>query len=124
LPALRADPEQLRQVLLILIKNATEASTDGGQIEISAVAEDEKLVFRVRDYGLGIPAAAVDKIFQPFFSTRERSLGLGLPAALRIVKDHGGSIFVDSHEREGTCISVVLPLNPGTSASNRQLIIS
>ena len=97
LPALRADPEQLRQVLLILIKNATEASPGGGQIEISAVAEAQKLIFRVKDYGLGIPAAAVDKIFEPFFSTRERSLGLGLPAALRVVKDHGGIILVDSH---------------------------
>jgi signal transduction histidine kinase len=124
LPALRADPEQLSQVLLNLIKNSTEASPDGGPIEISAVAEDEKLIFRVRDYGVGIPASAIDRIFEPFFSTRERSLGLGLPAALRIVKDHGGEMLVDSHEREGTCVSVTLPLNLSSSASSRQHIMS
>jgi len=111
-PPLRGDPEQLRQVLLNLIVNSMQASPNGGQIEISADVEDEQLIIKVKDDGPGIAAQAVDKIFEPFFSTHDRSLGLGLSTALRIVTEHGGSIALDRNQHEGTCISVKLPLSP------------
>jgi len=109
LPLVRADPEQIRQVLLNIVSNAVQASPQGGQIEISAAAENGKVIVKIKDNGPGIPPAAVDKIFEPFFTTHERSLGLGLPAALRIVKEHGGSIAVERPGQGGTCISVSLP---------------
>jgi len=109
LPLLRADPEQIRQVLLNVIANAVQASPREGRIEISATVRDDNLIINVRDYGPGIPPSAVDKIFEPFFTTHERSLGLGLPAALRIVKEHGGIIAVDRNEHHGTSILVSLP---------------
>ena len=105
----RADPEQIRQVLLNLINNSIQALRHGGHIEVAAQADDHRVTITVKDDGPGIPAAAVGRIFEPFFSTHERSLGLGLPAALRIVREHGGSISVDAHGNRGTSISVVLP---------------
>jgi two-component system sensor histidine kinase HydH len=111
-PALQGDPEQLRQVLLNLVVNSMEATPDGGQIEILAVVEDDKVILTVKDDGPGIPPDVIDKIFEPFFTTHARGRGLGLPTALRIVNEHGGSIALDRRQREGTCVSVTLPLRP------------
>ena len=87
---LRGDPEQIRQVLLNLIMNSNQAMPAGGEVEISARIEGDTFVIAVRDHGTGVPAAAVDRIFEPFFSTYEHRLGLGLAQALRIVREHGG----------------------------------
>jgi signal transduction histidine kinase len=111
LPLLRCDPDQIRKVLLNLAMNSMQASPGGGQIEISARLEEGNVVIRVSDRGRGIPLEARDKIFDPFFTTHENSLGLGLPVALRIVKEHRGSIGVDVREK-GTCVSVILPVGP------------
>lgn len=112
LPALRGDSEQITQVLRNLVMNSIQATPDGGEIEISARVADEKFIITVKDHGRGIPPAAVDQIFDPFFSTYENSLGLGLPMARRIVTQHGGQIAVDCQQLEGTCISVILPSAP------------
>ncbi len=93
LPVLRGDPEQIKQVLLNLIMNSNQAMPAGGEVEISARIEGDTFVIAVRDHGTGVPAAAVDRIFEPFFSTYEHRLGLGLALALRIVREHGGRIL-------------------------------
>ena len=112
LPALLGDTEQIKQVLMNLVVNAIQATSVGGQIEISARIEHDDFIVAVKDYGRGIPAAALDKIFDPFFTTNDHRLGLGLSVALRIITEHGGRIAVESQQGKGTCISVILPANP------------
>jgi signal transduction histidine kinase len=111
LPALRGDPEQITQVLLNLVMNSIQATPAGREIEVSAHVHDDMFVITVKDYGTGIPATAVSRIFEPFFTTHEHRLGLGLPLALQIVTEHGGRITVDCQENQGTCVSVILPVN-------------
>jgi signal transduction histidine kinase len=111
-PPLRCDPEQIRQVLLSLAMNAVQASPGGGQIEISARLAQGNAVIRVKDHGRGIPAALLDRVFDPFFTSRENCLGLGLPMALHIVTEHGGRIIIESSSDQGTCFAVILPAAP------------
>ena len=115
LPMLRGDPEQIRQVLLNLIMNSNQAMPAGGEVEISARIEGDTFVIAVKDHGTGVPAAAVDRIFEPFFSTDEHRLGLGLALALRIVGEHGGRIMVDREHTDGARILVILPRRHDTS---------
>ena len=109
-PPLECDPAQMRQVLLNLVMNSIQASTGGGEIEVSARLDDGNAVITVKDQGRGIPAEVLDKIFDPFFTTRENNLGLGLAVALHIVTGHGGKIVVEPYSDKGACVSVMLPL--------------
>jgi signal transduction histidine kinase len=77
---------------------------------VSARQEEDDVVIQVIDHGGGIPPAVLKRVFEPFFTTHENSLGLGLPIALHIVTEHGGKIRVEPLKERGTCISVVLPL--------------
>ena len=109
-----ADPEQLKEVLINLLVNGCEAVGDGGSIVISeseGVAEPlgQVVVIRVSDNGPGIPKSIQDKVFQPFFSTKEEGTGLGLSLAHRIVKEHGGWLSLKSKEGEGTTFAITLP---------------
>ena len=110
LPALRCDPDQIRQALLNLAMNAVQASPGGGQVVISARVEQNYAVIRIRDHGHGIRPSILEKIFDPFFTTQENSLGLGLPVALHTVAEHGGRIAVEATSDRGTCLSVFLPV--------------
>ena len=114
LPNTLADPEQLKEVLMNLIFNASEVMADGGAIDIH---EEESLsesgermaVIRVADNGPGIPESIRDRIFEPFFSTKEEGSGLGLSIAKRIMDEHGGRIGLASVEGQGTAIFLALP---------------
>jgi signal transduction histidine kinase len=111
----QADPEQLKEVLVNLLMNACEAMVQGGRIVIrqeTATTPSGKQAVRlmVQDTGPGMPLAIQEKIFQPFFSTKEEGTGLGLSIASRIVADHGGSLTVRSREGEGTTFIITLPL--------------
>lgn len=112
LPRFPGDVEQLTQALQNLVMNAVEASSSGGRVEISAHLEGNRLVVTVADHGQGISASALERIRDPFFSTRQNSLGLGLPIAEQIIADHGGSIEVSSAVDQGTRVSVFLPVSP------------
>jgi two-component system sensor histidine kinase AtoS len=116
-PPLRCDPEQIRRALLNLSLNAIQASPAGGDIDISAHVEGGDVVIRVKDHGIGIAPSNVTRIFDPFFSTHEHGLGLGLPVALHIVKEHGGKMAVEDVAGYKTCISIALPLPRVTAAS-------
>lgn len=122
-PALWADPNQLKQVLLNLVINAIHAMPKGGRIEIGMCAgvghpEDldgdvPKLRFCVRDTGPGIPAEVLPKIFDPFFTTRADGSGLGLAVVKKIVVQHGADIHVETTLGHGTCFELVWPIAPG-----------
>jgi signal transduction histidine kinase len=113
LPSIQGDADQLREVFLNLAANAMEAMPNGGDlsIETSRVPDEGAWACQVRisDSGPGIAAETLPHIFEPFFSTKDRGLGLGLSIALRIVEEHGGTIRCQSQEGAGTSFEVTLP---------------
>jgi two-component system sensor histidine kinase PilS (NtrC family) len=130
---LRADPEQLHQVLWNLVLNAAQAMEKGGRLEIRAgrsegpsqeaplarrneeQAQQDWVEIAVADEGIGIPMDALDRIFDPFFTTKRGGSGLGLAIVHRIVEQHGGSLRVESTLGVGTTIRVRLPRAGATS---------
>ena len=112
LPPVIGDAGALNQVFLNLLKNAAEANEDqGGTVSVSAHRGESCVVVEIRDTGVGIPPEVQERLYEPFFSTKEagRGTGLGLSISRRIVTDHGGSIECDSREGEGTVFRVRLP---------------
>jgi two-component system, NtrC family, sensor histidine kinase HydH len=109
LPPLEADPNQMKQVLLNLLKNALEALDSGGQVILSSGAADHQVWFSVRDTGNGMPQEVLEKIFDPFFTTKEKGTGLGLAVIHKIITDHHGDVSVSSSPDKGTTIRVNLP---------------
>jgi two-component system, NtrC family, sensor histidine kinase HydH len=109
LPRLEGDPEQLEQVLLNLMINAIEASSNGETVKISAEAEHGTVVIKVVDQGHGVPAANIDRLFDPFFTTKEHGTGLGLPVAHQIMTQMGGALLAQRGAEKGMVFSVVLP---------------
>lgn len=109
----KADAGMLRQAVLNLAVNAIEAIGPGGEISVGAYeTQDGKVTARaieVRDTGVGITADEIEKIFQPFFTTKECGTGLGLSIAENVIKSHGGRIDVESVVGTGTVFRVVLP---------------
>ena len=122
----KADPSQLEQVIVNLAVNARDAMPDGGKLTVRTTnvpaVDAEKLGHKgmpaadyvridVTDTGTGIPSDIVDKIFEPFFSTKEvgKGTGLGLSTVYGIVKQTGGFVYVDSEEGRGTSFTIFLP---------------
>jgi signal transduction histidine kinase len=117
LPEIQADPEQLKEVLVNLIVNACEAMTAGGAIRISEELQRsdnrQQVVICLQDEGPGIPEALRDRVFQPFFTTKEEGTGLGLSIAARIIEEHGGWLGLKSREGRGTAFTITLPAHTG-----------
>jgi two-component system, sporulation sensor kinase E len=110
LPRILADREMLKQVFLNLCKNGIEAITDGGSLTIDCRAAVGTFVeITIRDSGIGIPDSVIDRIFDPFVTTKTNGTGLGLSVCQRIVHDLGGYIKVVSNE-EGSAFTVYLPI--------------
>jgi signal transduction histidine kinase len=113
LPRIEADPGGLNQVFLNLLKNAVEAMGGrGGLIRIALSLESERLVIRIRDDGPGIPAEALPRLFEPFYTTRGREggSGLGLSISQQIIAAHGGTLEVESEEGAGAEFTIRLPI--------------
>ena len=102
------DAQRMHQVLVNLLNNAVEASTEGGGIEVKATTEGPSLVLSFRDEGEGIADESLDRIFEPFFTTRTRGTGLGLAVARRIVELHGGTLTARSVPEGGAEFRVTL----------------
>ncbi|MHB8764459.1 MAG: cache domain-containing protein [Deferrisomatales bacterium] len=113
LPAVRLDPDQIRQVANTLILNAGAAMPDGGRVEVrTARRDDGRVELSIRDTGGGIAPEHLEKVFEPFFTTRARGTGLGLPITRQIVERHHGEIGIESQLGRGTVVTVALPLRP------------
>ncbi len=115
LPPMMADAHQIKQVLINLLDNALDACPAGGQIALSAVVESDvggaaMVVIRVCDSGGGIPPEAAARIFEPFFSTKDRGTGLGLCIAASIMARHRGRLVLESSSASGTCFAVWTPV--------------
>jgi CheY-like chemotaxis protein/nitrogen-specific signal transduction histidine kinase len=100
---------ELAQVVSNLIFNAVEAMPDGGRISIDTSANDDSVIMRVADTGIGMDEATRKRLFEPFFTTKETGQGLGTSIIFGIVSRHGGKITVDSALGEGTVFIVTLP---------------
>jgi signal transduction histidine kinase len=107
----KADLQQLRQALSNLFVNACQASREGGLISIGISVENTSALIRITDEGSGIKRENMNRIFEPFFSTKIYGIGLGLSTAKRVIVEHGGAIVVESEgEGKGTTFTVTLPV--------------
>jgi PAS domain S-box-containing protein len=118
LPRIRVDKSQMHQAFLNLFLNAIQAMPGGGELKIEArpaqasAPEGSRTPFirvKIADTGKGIPAHFLPKVFDPFFTTRPRGVGLGLSITYQIIKKHGGSISVESEWEKGTSFIIALP---------------
>jgi signal transduction histidine kinase len=121
LPTLAADAGQLTQVLVNLVVNAVQAMPDGGRLVVKTDVQDGHVVCRVEDTGVGMTEEVQNRLFVPFFTTKEvnQGTGLGLPVVHGIVTSHGGTIKVQSTPGEGTAFTVRLPVAVALDMENR-----
>lgn len=110
LPALPVDPGQLKQAFYNIIRNGLQAMRAGGILRIRTEATDTHIVVSFIDTGHGISAEQIGRIFEPYYTTKNDGSGLGLMIVQRIVRDHGGTIEIDSDAGRGTTFRVKLPL--------------
>lgn len=104
------DSELIRRALFNLINNALQAMPQGGTLTLLARQEDGRLMFQVADTGSGIPAEDLENIFTPFFTTKDKGTGLGLPLAKKIAENHGGKVQIESKPGQGTTVTLSIPL--------------
>jgi signal transduction histidine kinase len=115
LPDFVADKSQLYQILVNLVVNSIQAMPDGGTINIKTSHDETNVILSVKDSGLGIEEDILNKIFIPFFTTKDidEGTGLGLAVVHGIVTSHGGLIKVESKPGEGTVFNIYLPISHG-----------
>ena len=114
----KADPQQLKQVLINLVQNAAESIDHNGQITLRARSgtfrfnghHQPAVILETQDNGKGIPPDVQKRLFDPFFSTKESGTGLGLSIAARIVEKHGGALEFQTQVNRGTTFGIVLPI--------------
>jgi two-component system, sporulation sensor kinase E len=110
LPATPIDPTQVQQALVNLVKNAMQAMTRGGTLTLQTGESPEAVWVSVADTGGGIPQEQINRIFEPFYTTKKKGTGLGLMIVQRIVRAHAGRIELDSHVGRGTTFRIWFPL--------------
>jgi signal transduction histidine kinase len=111
LPALKADPNHLTQVLLNLMLNGLQAMPHGGTLTLEAKTSNSNFIIAVTDTGTGIAPENLSRIFEPYFTTKAQGSGLGLAISRRIIEAHGGTITVSNQAGGGCRFEITLPLN-------------
>lgn len=111
LPRLLLDRAQLKQVFYNIIKNALQAMRSGGFLRIRTEADESNVIVSFIDSGVGIAPEHIGRLFEPYFTTKERGTGLGLMIVQRIVREHGGTIEVESDKGRGTTFRIKLPIH-------------
>ncbi|MBO0602651.1 PAS domain S-box protein [Sporosarcina sp. E16_3] len=113
---IHCESKQIQQVFINLIKNSIDAMPNGGEITISTVAEEGRVVkISLSDTGIGIPSERLNKLGEPFYSLKEKGTGLGLMVSYKIIENHHGSIQFKSKEGHGTTVEISLPIITPTS---------
>ncbi|KJJ85507.1 signal transduction histidine kinase, nitrogen specific, NtrB [Candidatus Omnitrophus magneticus] len=109
LPLVKIDEEQMNEVFINLIKNAAESMISKGVITISTLVDNNMVRVDISDIGCGIPPEHLQRIFNPFFTTKKNGTGLGVSVSYGIIKAHGGDIKYSSIPGKGTTVSIFLP---------------
>ncbi len=116
----KGNPSELYEVLVNIVKNALEAMPDGGTLGIDLKTHDNKIHLSISDTGIGIPEENLQRLFQPFFTTKGlKSSGLGLSSSYGIIKKHHGDMIVKSIPAKGTTFTIVLPRADALSKMER-----
>jgi signal transduction histidine kinase len=113
LPDILADPDQLGRVFGNIILNAVQAMPDGGTLTLTSKAHSQNVTVSVADTGVGISPEALQKLFEPLYTTKPKGIGLGLAITRSMVEAHGGTITVQSEVGQGTTFTITLPLASG-----------
>ncbi|WP_060532466.1 ATP-binding protein [Paenibacillus bovis] len=119
-PRLDLNSKEIKQLILNLARNGMEAMEDKGELIIETEATASEVIMRIRDTGPGIPQEKLDKLFEPFYTTKSKGTGLGLSLCLSIVERHQGRIVVDSVEGEGTTFSVIFSHSFGSKEAESE----
>ncbi len=106
---IKADPAQIEEVFINIFSNAVEAMSGGGALTVDVQDRDDHIIVHVADTGKGIPQDGVEKIFEPFYTTKDKGTGLGLAIVFNIIQKHRGEIRVKSEEGKGTVFIITLP---------------
>jgi len=109
-PQILMDERYMKQAVLNILKNAISAMPDGGMLRVQTVQKGNELLLKISDTGIGIPDEHMEKIFEPYFTTKDFGSGLGLTLVYKIVKEHMGDIEVNSKVGEGTSITLRFPV--------------
>ncbi len=110
LPLIKMDPERLTQAFINIMKNGMQAMGQGGTLRIETKSLKESVEVIISDSGSGIPPDQMEKIFNYYYTTKEKGVGLGLPIAHRIIEAHGGQLKIESRVGSGTKVTVTLPV--------------
>lgn len=108
----RLDESSLRSALTNLLINAVQAMNGGGRLSVRTLRDVEGLCVEIEDTGAGMTREHVEKIFEAFYTTKAKGLGLGMPYAKKVIEEHGGEIGVESRPGEGTLVTIRLPAEP------------
>ncbi|MDY6838120.1 MAG: ATP-binding protein [Thermodesulfobacteriota bacterium] len=110
IPEIFADPKQMKQVLLNIMKNAVEAMPEGGRLSVRTQLQGGNAELRITDTGKGVTPEDLKTIFDPFVTTKPKGTGLGLAISRKIVEDHEGRISIETKPGDGTACSIILPV--------------
>lgn len=106
----RLDPKYFKQAILNIVKNAISAMPEGGLLRVSTQQRGDQALLRISDNGVGMTEGVRDKIFEPYFTTKDFGSGIGLTLVYKVVKEHRGDISVNSKEGHGTTFTITLPI--------------
>ncbi|MGG3889669.1 EAL domain-containing protein [Metabacillus fastidiosus] len=110
LPEIMCDRHQIKQVFIHIIRNSIEAIPNRGYVKIQGNVEEENVLIKIIDNGVGMSTERIKRLGEPFYSNKEKGTGLGLMLCFRIVQQHNGTIRVKSKENHGTTVEVRLPI--------------
>jgi two-component system, sporulation sensor kinase E len=121
-PKITVDAERLKRVFINVIKNAIDAMPKGGSLTIKSKEKDSNVEITIADTGTGMPKDTIEKIWTPFFTTKAKGMGLGLPICKRIIEAHGGSILAESKLGKGTTFIITIPVSPKSEGGEKAWI--
>ncbi len=120
LPEILADSAMVYQSFLNILINAMQSMPDGGRILVEISSNDHRVTVHFDDEGQGIPPENLNKIWDPFFTTKEQGTGLGLGIVKNIIESHGGSIQIVNRPVRGTRVTIELPLKPNATGKEAE----
>ncbi|WP_078427947.1 PAS domain S-box protein [Alkalihalobacterium alkalinitrilicum] len=112
---------KIKQVLINILKNAIESMPEGGNLEINMENKDPYVIIQVHDQGCGIDKEKIEKLGEPFYSSKDHGTGLGLMVCFKIIEEHNGHIVIESEEGVGTTVSISLPISNEDNEEKQKL---